>query len=137
MKNIFKLKPARSQAIDNNQMVADLDALIAKPIYFRWNGKAHEIKPISTKEFLVLTEKLNQMDQLRKQAEIPMDDLVDSYSDIISVVCDSIQRSDILSMTQAQVSALFQLILDCMTGKAQVDIEKKKNQVISEKPPGT
>lgn len=121
---LFGLKPARETA-KAAVVIADLDKLIAEPIAFRFDGKTHLINPISTKEFFRVTANLAKMDELKAKSEVSAEELIDAYTNLISSVCETIGRKEIENMTQAQVGALFQLVLDCVTGKAQAGTEKK------------
>lgn len=108
-------KPVETTA----QVVSDLDALVAEPIAFRFQGKLHEIKPISTLELLRFTNAFAQLQQLNQKSDtISVDELIDAYTSVISSVCPTITREHVKDMTQAQVSALFQLVMDSVVGKA-------------------
>jgi len=109
-----KKKKAEAPAI-----VADLDQIVAKPVGFRLGGKTHTINPISTKEFWTLSNALVELWALRDAKEVTPDELIDKYHGLVATVCPSIKRSDIEGMTQAQVAALYQLIMDAATGRAQ------------------
>jgi hypothetical protein len=122
---LFNTKPAREAATKN--VVADLDKLIAEPVAFRFNGKAHLIKPITTAEFFKITSELAKMDALRKKDTIDNVELIDAYVGLLTAACDTLKREDIENMTQAQVGALFQLVLDCVTGRSFGASEEKKN----------
>lgn len=116
-----------AQSHSDARVFADLDALIAEPVAFRFNGETHLIKPVSTKEFFKLTNALARLDELRNAKTVKKDELVEAYSALISGACDTIGRKEVETMTQAQVGALFQLILDCITGKIYARDEEKKN----------
>lgn len=121
------MKPARQEAYKDAIIVSDLDKLIAKTVGFVWNGKTHYIRPISVVEFLATSEALAKMDRLQKEKKVTFDEIVDAYEQLITSVCDSITRADILKMTQAQVGALVNLVIQTVTGKVHAD-EKKKEQ---------
>lgn len=133
MKSFFK--PARSKAwmtSGSDNVIADLDAIIQDTVSFKLNGKIHEIKPLSTKDFLIYTNALSKVWELKDKEIIKPDDLIEKYYDMVSSVVPSIKRTDIETMNQQQVGALFQLILDTVTGKAQArasqDAQKKTLQ---------
>jgi len=113
------------------QVVSDLDALVAEPIAFRFKGRVHEIKPISTLELLKFTNAFAALQTLQGKSDtVTVAELVDAYAGVIASVCPTITREHVEDMTQAQVSALFQLVMDSVTGKAHVmpggEAEKKK-----------
>jgi hypothetical protein len=117
---LFNLKPTRENA-KPAVVVADLDKLIAEPVAFRFGGKTHLIKPMSTSEFFSVTAKLGKMEELRSKENLEVKELIDAYYGLFSAMCTSLKRSDIESMSQVQVGALFQLMLDCIMGRAQGD----------------
>ena len=121
-------RPARSQARQQIQggtdVVADLDALIEQRVSFKLHGKVHEIKPISSKDFLIFTNNLSKLMELKDKNKIEAEELIEKYHGLISSLCDTIKIEDIESMTQPQVGALFQLLLDSVTGKAQATAQK-------------
>lgn len=125
----FKSAP-KSQA----KVIADLDALISEPIAFKFGGRVHLIQPIQTSEFFVITNKLAKMDLLRAKSEISKEELLKAYEDVICSACKTIKPKDIASMTQTQLAAIFQLILDCLTGKAYIESEDEKKNSQMKKP---
>lgn len=128
-----KVVSLRGNALPNNgTLVADLDKLIAEPVPFRWNGSIHFIKPISTKEFLSISEGLATLDKLRRAEQVTAEELLDGYSKVFSAACETIGRKEIEQMTQAQIGALYQLILDTITGKSHG--EEKKTLVTTQAP---
>lgn len=118
--------------LEDSHVVADLDQIIAQPVGFRFGGKTHQIVPISTKEFYALANATAQLWALKDAKEITPDQLIDRYYSLVASVCKTIKRRDIEGMTQAQVTALYALIMDAVTGKAHVrtplgeEDEKKK-----------
>lgn len=100
--------------------VTDLDAIVAEAVPFRFNGKIHEIKPIDLEGFLKFT---NAQINLRKKADdgelLDAAILAKNYHLVISAVCDTVTLNDVKSMSQAQVAALYQLVLDAITGQVE------------------
>jgi hypothetical protein len=66
------------------------------------------------------------MDALRKQEKISAGELLTAYAEVIGAMCPEITKDHINCMTQAQVGALFQLVLDCISGRVG---SEKKNTV--------
>lgn len=128
---LFKMRPARQQ-VDPTEVILDLDKLISEPQTFRWRGKLHKIKPISTKTFFQLSQKIYALEVSRASG---MDEAgyVKAYHDIFSLVCDTLKTQDLENMEPPQMGALMQFILDCMKGRAQGDgyAEKKKTLAMS------
>ena len=120
-----KLMPARN-ASKQPKMFADLDALIAEPIYFKIHGKIFEIKPIKTDVFFKFSNKYVEFFGLEKMPNATTDDMVEKYYEMASSVCANITKKDVANMTPAQMGALFQIIIDTVTGRVFSD-EKKKN----------
>ena len=118
----MKIWPSRSKAKAARELdvVTDLDAIIAEPVAFRFNGKIYTLKPIQLDEFLKFTNAQNRLsNELKSESAITADSLASSYHAVISSVCDDLTLNDIKSMSQAQVAALYQLVIDMVTG--QVD----------------
>jgi hypothetical protein len=118
---------AQSHNQINGAVVSDLDALIAAPVPFKFNGKVHVINPISVVEFYKYINALSGIMNLN-QDSVTVDEMIDKYYALFGAICDTITRNDISSMTQAQVTALFQLTVDSIMGKSQTDhydIQKK------------
>jgi len=115
--SLFSLKQKIQES--SAQVVSDLDALVAEPIAFRFKGKVHEIKPISTLELLKFTNAFAGLQELSGKSDtITVSELVEAYTQVISSVCPTITSDHVKDMTQAQVAALFQLVMDSVVGKA-------------------
>lgn len=127
---VKKLMPTRQKFTEAaTQAVADLDAMLVEPVSFKLHGKMHLIKPLSVEQFMVLSASLVDIVELQKQNSITPKELIDKYYALISNVCDSVKRSDIEQMSQQQVSALFNLVIETVTGKIFVE---KKSPAISQ-----
>lgn len=118
---LFNLKTGRPVEMPEAQVVSDLDAMVAHPVAFRLHGKVHYIKPISVKEFYAFTNALAGISALESEQKLTSAQVIDLYERLIASVCDSISRREIEMMTQAQCAALLQLIVECVTGKAQTE----------------
>lgn len=116
---IFKLKPTRTQFDRNVDPIMDLDALIAEPVAFRWNGETHFVRPMDTRTFLKVTQEMARCQSLAGKTSADQKEVITAYARVFESVCDTISLRDVYSMTQAQVGALFQMIVDCVTGRAQ------------------
>lgn len=121
----MKLWPTRSK--HKVEMVADLDSLLEETVSFKLHGKTHIIKPVELQEFLKFSNAYSSL--FNFSAENRVDDLSTEklksmYFDIFSSVCETITREDVSKMGQSQIGALYQLIVDKVTGKA--DVDKKK-----------
>lgn len=131
--SIFSLRTGKPVEQPQAQVVSDLDAMVAHPVAFRLHGKLHYIKPITVKEFYAFTNAINSITALEKQEHVTPQQVLEMYERLICSVCDSISRKDVENLTQAQCGALIALIVECVTGKAQVDqqseAEVKKNSI--------
>ena len=127
-----KLMPARSAK--SYDTIADLDAMIVEPVSFKLHGKIHVIKPLTTEQFFILSANLNEIYKLKEQSNFTAEQLIDKYYELMSTACKTITRKDIEDMEQYQVSALFELVVETITGK--IFAEKKKIVPLTEnKPP--
>lgn len=125
---IRKLWPARQK--HDADLVADLDALINDPVKFKLHGKTCEIKPLNTEEFFrfsnAYAKLMNAYDN-----NTPAKDLVHAYTDLFSGICTNVTEKDVENMTTAQVGALFQLIIETVTGRVNVDQKKTMEKMRS------
>lgn len=121
-----RLLPARgrAKAIDA-QVVSDLDAIIARPVAFRWQGQTHVLEPIDVSMFLQVSEAIAKMEALMRKEGFDLSEAIDTYADVIGSVCKTIGRKELMQMTQAQVGALLQLVYGHVTGKVHADDKKK------------
>jgi len=119
--------PARI-SYDDVKVVADLDRMISDPVGFRFQGKIHVIKPMTQEVFLRAASAFAKMDQMRKDPVYDPEKLIAVYVDLFNKVCDTIGENEIRSMTDAQRGAVVQQIVDCITGRAHADEDKKKTQ---------
>jgi len=125
---IGKFWPKKAKEIKPDvKPVADLDAIIAEPIPFRFKGKIHLIKPIELEEYLKFANAQSDLMQTSEEdGSLPAKILAEKYHRVISAVCDTISLDDVLSMSQAQVAALYQLVIDAITGQVDKGDGKKK-----------
>lgn len=124
----MKLWPARTKS-KVDVPVTDLDAIVSESVPFRFQGRIHELKPISLAEYLKFLNAMTEMNAAfqDKEAATPMTarDLAAKYHAVISAVCDSITLDDVMKMEQAQVAALYQLVIDQVTGQVDQGDGKK------------
>jgi len=123
------LRPARQEASADTRIVVDLDRLAAEPIGFRFKGRVHTIKPITTERFLVAMNEWAELMALEKQTKLDQQKVIDRFVNIFAAVCDTITRQDVLDMTLAQRGALLQQVFEIITGKA---FSEKKSPVTKE-----
>lgn len=122
---LFNSKPARQQAIQSTaNVIADLDALVAERVAFRFKGQAHFIEPVTTKEFYQYVNASNQVLNVIRDPQATATQVIDAAHRVIASVCKTISREDVENMTQPQIGALLTLVVETVTGKSQV--EKKK-----------
>lgn len=122
---LFNLKTGKQLELPETQVVSDLDAMVAHPVAFRLHGKVHSIKPISVKEFYAFTNAVISLQALESAEQLTPSQVIDLYQRLIQSVCETVSRADIEQMTQAQCGALLNLIVECVTGKAQVEESKE------------
>ncbi len=120
-----KLWPARTKHTEGP--VADLDAIVADPVDFRFKGKRHRLKPFTLAEYLkFVSAKVVLETAISGTNPVTPRELADSYHRVIASVCDSITVEDIMQMEQVQVAALYQLVIDMVTGQVDTGDGKKK-----------
>ena len=122
----MKLWPARTKKTAGVP-ITDLDAIIAEPVYFQLKGKIHELQPMSLESFLKFTNAQAALMNLAKEdGPMTAKSLANKYLSVISSVCSTITIDDILEMEQVQVAALYQLVIDLVTGQVDLGEGKKK-----------
>lgn len=120
------LRPARQQRIEDSKVLVDLDRLVSESVGFRLNGKVHTIKPMTTETFFKVANELAKLSVLRSETEVDQKAVIGGYISLFESVCDTISKKDVYQMSQPQIAALFQQILNCITGTAYRDDEEKK-----------
>jgi hypothetical protein len=113
-----KIRPARQEAPEDTRVVVDLDKMAAESIGFRYKGRIHQIKPMSTERFLNCCNELAALDKLWKSTKVDHKQLADRYAGLFSAVCGTITKTDVYEMTLAQRGALMQQVLEIVQGKA-------------------
>lgn len=125
----MKIWPARSNKSKVEEPIADLDAIISQSVAFKYKGKIHSLKPMTLEEFLKFTNaQASLVNLLKDDKSITPKGLAESYHSVISAVCDTITIEDILDMEQVQIAALYQLVIDLVTGQVDMGDGKKKRQ---------
>lgn len=121
---IKRLMPSRQKYTEAaNNAVADLDAILVEPVSFKLHGKIHIIKPLDVQQFMLLTKAIIDFQELQSKDAITPSELIDRYYSLMNGVCPSIKRKDIEDMTHQQVAALYDLVMNTITGKI---FEEKK-----------
>ena len=108
--------------------MVDLDALVTKPIPFRFGGEIHFVKPLDTAAYFTIVNEVAHLDTLRGTNSGR--DLVEGYIRLFAAACDTITPEMVWGMSQPQCIALLNLIMDAVTGRAHADIEKKKAEIL-------
>lgn len=108
----FKLKPTRGV-----EVISDLDALIEKPVAFKFQGRTHVIKPMTTETFFLVTQAITELEIGARGKNFTKEELIEGYIKVFSSVCDTIGKKEVESMSIAQAAALLQVVTDCITGK--------------------
>lgn len=126
----MKLWPTRTAHQDDP--IADLDAIVCDPVPFRFNGKIHVLKPIELGDFLRFTNAQSVLMRAASNDEAPITpkELAQKFHSVFSSVCETITIDDVMRMSQVQVAALYQLVIDMVTGQVETGDGKKKRQKI-------
>lgn len=104
--------------------VLDLDAIIEKSQYVRFQGKVHEIKPILVEEFFSFANSLAAIQEMKNAEKVTVDMLVEAYYSLIYPACPTVTKDMIRASSHAQIYALIQFVLDHVSGR--MTDEKKK-----------
>lgn len=127
IKGLIDIFSSKQKLNVKSEVVADLDAILVENVGFKLHGKEHIIKPLTVEQFMLYAVNLSEIYALKEKSNLNASDLIDKYHALISSVCSTVKRSDIEQMSQQQVSALFELIVDTVSGKLFVE-KKKTNQ---------
>lgn len=117
----FLLERSGTAAGSEAKLVSDLDRMLTESIAFKLHGKVHRINPITVEEFYKFTKAFSLVGGLKAEGISPAE-AVTLYHEVISSVAPSVSRKDIEGMTQAQVGALLQLVIEAVTGKAYTEV---------------
>lgn len=107
------------------RLVTDLDAILADPVAFRFNGKTHYIRAVTTKEFYQFMDSYQGIVDTLNDPMATRGAIVKSAHSVVSSVCDSITLDDVMQMNHLQVKALFKLIIQSVSG-SEIEIDEKK-----------
>lgn len=112
--------------------ISDLDAIIVKSVPFRFKGKIHRLDPINLEDFLKFTSAQATLMTAMSNQELQLSakDLAQKIFNVFSSVCSTLTLDDVLAMEQVQVAALYQLVLDMVTGQVDMGEGKKKRAKI-------
>ena len=128
---LSKFLPARAKKQEGP--VTDLDAIVAESVSFRFKGKIHTLHPVDMETFLKFTNAQSTLMRTLNDKEnvLTPQALAEKYFEVINPLCSSIQLKDIMDMEQVQIAALYQLIIDMVTGQVPGENDKKKRQKIN------
>lgn len=113
------------------KMVLDLDAVVTETLSFSLHGDTHYIAPISTLQFLRISNALVALDDLVKRDQVTSAQIIDAYAELFGSVCKTITRKHIMSMSQAQILRFRQLVMDTVSGKIyteETEVKKKTEE---------
>lgn len=107
--------------IETGVVVRDFDKLIAEPVSFRLHGKVHTINPVTVQEFWAFTEAMFKIQKVAEDEKVTVADLTHAYLLIFKSICPTMTLKDVENMTQVQLAALLQFVVDTIRGASQVD----------------
>lgn len=115
-----RFKPARDQ--QDVKVVVDLDRMVLEQRGFRFNGKVYMVKPMKHKIWLGVCNELAALNLIANSGK-PFDraQVRKTYWKLISKAVDGLSSAAVEQMTDAQMGALVQLVIECVTGKAYVE----------------
>jgi hypothetical protein len=125
--NLDWLRPKKSAPVPV-KVVANLDALVLTPIGVQINGKVVHIKPMSVEQMAIVSMRLAEIVQLKQRNDAGTAEWKEadaSYKKLFADSVEGLSAADMSKMQVPQILALYQLIIDCYAGRAQVDAEKK------------
>jgi hypothetical protein len=117
--SLFFKKPQAE--VKPSVVLRDFDALVADAVSFKLHGKIHVMNPVTVLEFWKFSESMAQIQLLATQEGVTIDSLTEGYLGIFQSVCPSITLEDVKNMTQPQIGALLQFVVDTIKGASQVE----------------
>lgn len=104
--------------------IADLDALVSKPVTFRLHGKIHTIEPVSMLRYLEFVNGMATLGVLETKKEAPLEtEMRTAVLKLFNSVIPTLTAEDLMQCTQAQIAALMSLVIDHVQGR----LVQKKN----------
>jgi hypothetical protein len=135
MSGLSHFMPARGAKLPV-KVISDLDDLVAQPIGFRYLGEDYIIAPMTTRNFMIVTQALHELEETLKKQNGEWDDesIYQAYYEFISPLCPGISLKKIKKGTISQLHALLNLMVRHITGQTEPDMvreeeEKKKIQI--------
>jgi hypothetical protein len=108
-------------------MIADLDRLISDPVMFKFRGKRHFIKPISTEVFLAVLTDLARVHEIQRlRLKVDEGTMTKVMAKLFMDVCETLTYDDVAEMTYAQRASLFQNIIEIVKGSASEGSQAQK-----------
>lgn len=102
------------------RVIADLDRLVSEPVGFRYAGKVHRIKPMSTEVFLSVLRDLARVHEIQRlKIQVDEGTMTKVMAALFMDVCDTLTYDDIAEMTYAQRTSLFANIIDIVKGSTK------------------
>ena len=126
MKVLNKFMPARAEAEDNVELIADIDAIIEKTLSFKFMNRIHKLKSLDLENFMLWSNAWASMFEL-KNKETSEEETLKKYHEVISSMCESITIEDLKKAERPQIAALFGIVIDHALGKDRAkEYQKKK-----------
>jgi hypothetical protein len=119
-----RFKPRREA--EDVRVVADLDRMLGDLPGFRFQGRIYRVKAMNTAVWLQLCNELAGLNLRMKDSGFDRAEVRKRYSSLLGKAVDGIRFEDVDRMTDAQLGAVVQLVVECVTGKAYVEDPKKK-----------
>lgn len=121
-----RFRPRRQEADQSVRVVVDLDRMLGELPGFKYRGKVYQIRAMDTAVWLRLCEELAALNLLMRKEGFNRKEIRDRYYRLLVKAVDGISFEDVDQMTDAQLGAVVQLIVDCITGRAYAQEGDKK-----------
>lgn len=137
---LFRLKRRGSglygSAAKAGEIVTDLDAILGRTVGVRFNGNIHRISPLSFEEFLLACNALAELDRLKTEKVVSVEEVRGAYSDLFGICCPSILKDSAFDkLTNQQIAILYNMVLEQIMGKAELEYQKKSQEMSEQKTP--
>lgn len=116
---IAKLLPGRAQAKMDAEILCDLDAILTRPVGFRFMGEDHDLSPVDLETFFEFTSAFHRLMNAPEGKKRTRDEINHDVTAMFQSVCPTVTLAMVSKMEIPQILALFSFIVDTVQGKTQ------------------
>lgn len=128
---MFSLFGNKEQAAEKSPrvVIADLDAMIGEPGQIKLLGKWHTFKPMAVEDYFKSIKAMDVFFKKEDGSQVTADEMINRYYEILHPLCDTISLEDLNKLSLQQLTALFQVIVDTISGRIFGDQKKTLEKI--------